>query len=388
MIDSLVTYDLEDIEKKFALTKIKSWYKGGLINEEQWAKVQDSFSSGLYSPTVIMRVLLFIATYFGLSSVLGPLFMIFEGIGEVAIRIIVVISGVAMLAFTDRVLIKNKNHFKSGVTEASSYAGISFVYFGILGFDIDEPLIYLSVALVILIGFSIRYLDLISLVCSIGCFIAMLFVLLEDFMALLPFIIMVVFTLLYLASQSIQKKARQLIWEDHFIVFDTLALLLIYLSGNYFVVRELSVEMMNLNLSDGQDIPFAYLFYAFTLLLPIFYLTWGILKKSILFIRVSLLVLTLSVVTLKYYYIHVNTEVVITFAGAFLLLISLALIKYLKISRKGFIREQIFQGKWDNADLTAFIASQTLGGNQVDNTNTTITGQGGQFGGGGASGDF
>jgi hypothetical protein len=388
MIESLIAYDLAAVKKKLTLAKIKTWYKGGLINEEQWASMQEPYSSGLFSPTIIMRILLFIATFFGLSTFLGPVALWVGDAGEAIIRITVVIVGAAMLVFTDRILIKDKKHFKSGVTEASCYTGISFVYFGLLGFDIDEPLIYLSIAFLFLIIFSIRYLDLISLVCGIGCFIAMLFVILQDIMALLPFIVMVVFAMLFFASQSIQKKADQLIWEDHFIVFDTLALLFIYLGGNYFVVRELSIEIMNLSLSDGQDIPFAYLFYAFTLLVPIFYLTWGILKKSLLFIRVSLLTLTLSVVTIKYYYSLGHPEVTITIVGAFLLLTSFALIKYLKISRNGYTREQIFQSKWENTDLAAFIASQSLGGNQIEDTDSTITGQGGEFGGGGASGEF
>jgi len=387
MIESLIAYNLTDVKKKLSLAKIKTWYKGGLVNEVQLPIIQEAYATKLFSPKIIMRIFLFIATYIGLTSVLGPVVLLIGDAGETAIRLMIVLTGGAMLAFTELILIREKKHFKSGVTEAGYYIGLSFLYFGILGFDINEPLIYFSVALVVLIGVSIRYLDLLSLVAAIGCFIACLFLALESIMALLPFIIMVVFTALFLASQAIQKKADRLIWEDHFIIFDTISLLLIYLGGNYFVVREMSVEMMHLDLSSGEDIPFAFLFYGFTVLIPVCYLVWGILKKSILFIRVSLLTLVLAVITIKYYYSLGHPEVTITIAGLILLAISLLLIKYLKVSRKGYIRDQIFQSKWDNADLTAFIASQTLGGHQVNEQNHDI-GQGGEFGGGGASGSY
>ena len=135
---------------------------------------------------------------------------------------------------------------------------------------------------------------------------------------------MLSFASLFGISQFLQKKANQLIWEDHFIILDSLALLLTYLGVNYFVVRELSVAMMGLELSAGEDIPFAYLFYGFTVLIPIGYLTWGIVKKSILFIRVSLLTLALTVFTLKYYFSLGHPEVTITVAGALLTLVAIA----------------------------------------------------------------
>ena len=65
--------------------------------------------------------------------------------------------------------------------------------------------------------------------------------------------------------------------------------------------------------------------------------------------------------------------------------------KYLKTPRNAFTRNQLLTNKWDNSDFTALIASQTLGGHQIDtdiNTNEDIEFGGGKFGGGGASGKF
>ncbi len=388
MTDSLTAYDLAAVKKKLSLAKIKTWHKGGLINTEQWTAIQNHYESSLFSPSIFIRILLFIATYFGLMTIIGPLILIVGDAGETTIRVMLLISGVLMLIFVEKMLIKEKHHFKSGVTEAGSYTGLLFIYSGVVGFGINLPLVYFGIAFIFLAISTIRYLDLLSLVALITCFLAILFLSFEPIMWLLPFIVMITFIGLFLCSQSLQKRVDSLIWEDHFIIFDTLALLLIYLGGNYFVVRELSVEMMNLILEDGQDIPFAFIFYGFTLLIPVAYLTWGIMRKSILFIRVSLLVLALSVITIKYYYSLGHPELTITISGGLLIVISLALIKYLKKSRRGFVRDQIFKSKWDNTDLAAFVASQTLGGHQINESEGDFTGQGGEFGGGGASGSY
>ncbi|MEO9850172.1 MAG: hypothetical protein ABJE80_07280 [Reichenbachiella sp.] len=388
MINKLVAYDLLEVKKKLSLAKAKTWYKAGLVEEEQWKGIQADYPSDLYSPTIFMRILLFVATFFGLSTVLGPILLLVADEGIVAIRIMVFIAGVVMIAFTERVMIKDKRHFKSGITEAGYYIGFSFVYFGLMGFGIDEILIYWMMALLFVSIGTIRYMDLLSLVATVVCLVAVLFLSLTSILAFLPFVIMILFGGLFIISQKIQKKTDYLVWEDHFILFDTLALLLVYLGGNYFVVRELSIEMMGLELGEGQDIPMAFLFYGFTFLIPLAYLIWGIRNRSILFIRVSLLVLTLTVFTIKYYYSFAPPEVSITVAGGILILISLVLLKYLKKSRKGFIRDQIIQSKWDNPDLVAVVASQTLGGHQIDQSESSQIGKGGEFGGGGASGDF
>ncbi len=161
--------------------------------------------------------------------------------------------------------------------------------------------------------------------------------------------------------------------------------MMFYLAGNYFVVRQLSENLLNMNISDGEDIPLAFLFYATTVLVPLVYLYWGIKQKSILFIRVSLLVITLTVITLKYYFSLGHPEITITLAGGLLIIISIALLYYLKHPRHGFTRDLLISDKWHSQDLTAFIASQTLGGNKIETSaNDTAEFKGGQFGGGGA----
>lgn len=284
-------------------------------------------------------------------------------------------------------MIKEKKHFKSGVVEAGYYLGLSFVYFGLF-FDSDFGLYFYAVSVFIfLLVPTIRYLDILTCIASIIAFAFLLFLTFDFILALIPFVMMISFALIFLGSQKLQNRKQSMIWEDHFIVLDTLCLLFVYVAGNYFVVRELSINMMGIKLDAGQDIPFAFLFYGFTFLIPIGYLVWGVLRKSLIFIRVSLLTLVITVITIKYYYLLDNHEVIITVAGAVMVLISLLILHYLKITRNGFTRNKILTSKWENSNLTAFIVSQSLELPQFSDAKD-FEGKGGGFGGGGATGEF
>ena len=150
------------------------------------------------------------------------------------------------------------------------------------------------------------------------------------------------------------------------------------------MVRELSIKLMGMSISKGEDIPFAYLFYFFNIFIPLAYLYYGIRKKSILFIRLGLLVSTLSIITFKYYFIPGSTMLFITISGAFLIIIALILFNLHKKTRHGFTQKKLLQERWASQDFAAIIASQTLGQSRIDNTSTGNSFKGGNFGGGGA----
>jgi uncharacterized membrane protein YgcG len=152
-------------------------------------------------------------------------------------------------------------------------------------------------------------------------------------------------------------------------------------------VRELSIALMGVIMTPGQDIPLAFLFYGFTVIIPVLYLYFGIKNKDIVLLRISLIVVAASVFTFKYYYNFGHPEITLTIAGAIILLISIAVLNYLKTMRNGFTRDLLLTEKWGAANLEAFVVSQTMGGNTIK-TDSGFKGGGGTFGGGGASGDF
>jgi uncharacterized membrane protein YgcG len=142
-----------------------------------------------------------------------------------------------------------------------------------------------------------------------------------------------------------------------------------------------------MQLEDGQDIPFAGVFYGLTILLPVIYLLKGIRNKNVVLLRIGMVVTAFSIYTFHHYYSLGPPEIILTIAGSVLLILAVLLIRYLKTIRHGFTGENILSEKWAGMNVQAFLVSQTMGGNQVS-VDTKFKGGGGDFGGGGSSGDF
>lgn len=396
MIKSIIAYNLEELQKKKILAEAKILYKSKVLSEVQWQNIKKAYASKLFSPTIFMRILLFILTYIGLSTMMGPFVLIFGGIGDNFLRIIAPILGFLFLYITEKVFIKDKYHYKSGVTEAGIFAGLSFIAIGIftnLSLNLKIQVIYPIVLFFLSLFAAVRYLNLLTLILSVFFLGWIIFQILNDLgsttKALIPFLFILCFALLYWISRKLQTKYPNVIFQDQFIILKSLSLFAVYISGNYFVVREISIELMGITLSQGKDIPYAFLFYFFTVAMPIAYIAWGIIQKSILHLRVGLFITALSVITFKYYFSLGHPEVTITIVGATLMAVSLILFKYLKEIRNGFTREMLLQDKWSSKNLTAIIASQSLGGNQLEpNLDEDTVFKGGEFGGGGAGSDF
>jgi hypothetical protein len=122
--------------------------------------------------------------------------------------------------------------------------------------------------------------------------------------------------------------------------------------------------MLNLQLEEGQDIPFAWLFYILTVAIPVAYLYFGIKKKNIVLIRVSLVAIAFAVFTFKYYFSLGYHEVTLTVGGIVLIATAMWLFRYLKTPRNGYTAENILSEKWGGANISAFVISQTMGGNK------------------------
>jgi uncharacterized membrane protein YgcG len=289
------------------------------------------------------------------------------------------------------VFISKNNHYKSGVTEALLYHCIGYTLGGVAALTEVNVGATTVFALIIFSFTAFRYLDLISTAAALGSLGYLVFYEMYEAggiaMQIIPFAFIVLFTPLYFLFKGMKKKSTSDPWMNCLILAESICLLFIYAAGNYFVVRELSVNMMYMEFEPGQDIPFAFIFYFLTVCVPIAYLYFAVKNKDAVLLRVSLLVLAFSVFTFKYYFSLGHPEITLTLAGAVLLIISYFFFQYLKVPKNGFTRENIMSDKWNNMNAEAFIMSQTLGGNKAIEDDSMKFG-GGSFGGGGSGGNF
>lgn len=392
MIKKLLAYNLEELEKHEILSYAKDLNKSQVISQIQLDGIKNKVKSNLYSPSIFMRILLFILSLIGLSTVLGPVALIMGIDSEVGIRVEAFVVGISILLLLDFVLIKESKHYKSGVTEAALVVGLVLFSGGLLGEPNYNPIIYLVYGLAITLFAAIRYLNSAGLIAALGFAGAIVFQFLVSLgglaEALIPFALMALYGGIYFLIRKLQNQKPSFVFDDYFTLFKVFSLLMVYVAGNYFVVRELSVELMSVNIEPGGDIPFAYLFYFFTAVIPLGYLYFGIKTKSILFIRVALLTVVLSIITLKIYFSLGAPIVTITLSGAIMIGLALMLLRYLKEPKNGFTREKLLHDKWDTSDLTAFVVSQSLSGHQVEVKDENADYGGGNFGGGGAGSDY
>ena len=376
----------------------KRWKEHNIINAEQLTAIGEEYKSSFFHPNLMIRILLFIATLIALGGVTGILALMFaDGFNnEHVMFVLSVFYGVASFAVLEFIFLKNSKHYKSGVTEAILYHAIGFTLLGIAGIaDFDET----GVILMCLFLFSFsayRYLDLIS---TAGAFISLAYFIFNElfmigeatqqplFQQVIPIVFIVFFVPLYFLFKKWQRNISATPWKSCLILLEALSLLTIYASGNYFVVRELSVSMLNMYLEEGQDIPFAFVFYFLTVIMPVIYLYFGIKNKDLVLLRVSLVVIAFSVFTFKYYFSLGHHEITLTGGDIVLLAISLYLFRYLKTPKHGYTRENLLKEKWAGANPEAFVITQTLGGNQVT-TNDASGGGGGSFSGGGSTDSY
>lgn len=389
----MIAFDKTELEKLAITDEAEKWFKAGIIDANQWQITQTENYSNLYHPSLWLRVILFLATIVGFYASIGFFISIivssFNDVDDIYQGVLVFI-GASSLVLLELAAIKEKNHYKSGVTEALLYMGLSNLITGILGFDANEYMYAFFVMVAGLIA-AIRYLNLVGIVAIVGSFAFFIFQGFYDlggfFKALIPFAFMLVFGTGYFLSQQFQKANHLPFYRDSFIVLDTLLLILVYAGGNYFVVRELSIEMMGLNLADGNDIPFGWLFHITTVIIPLAVLYFGIIRKELLLIRIGILTTFASVITFKYYYSLGHPEITLTIAGAITAGLTIWILNYLKTPKNGFTREKLLSDKWDNLNAESVLISSTMGGNVAPEKTGTEFG-GGQFGGGGAGGEF
>jgi hypothetical protein len=383
--NEILVYNLEVIKQT------KQWFKHDFIEKSQLESILAAYSAPFYHPNFLIRILLFVATLIALSGVTGFLALIVADTGEDAISIACIIYGIISFLVLEKLFIGNK-HYKSGITEAILYHSCGFTIGGFAGItDFDNMHVILWCCLIVFSFSAIRYLDLLCTMAATGSFAGILFFEFYNiggiFQQIIPFVFIGGFTPIYFLVKKLKQRIDLRLWRNNLLIVESVSLLFIYAAGNYMVVRELSVNMMDLEIIEGGDIPFAFIFYALTAFIPVAYLYFGIKNKDIVLLRVSLIVLAFSAFTFKYYFSLGHPEITLTLAGIILIGVAIALMRYLKTPRNGFTRDNILSEKWGSLNAEAFLISQTMGGNQPTTTDSSRPGSG-TFGGGGASGNF
>lgn len=391
----MIIYNKTWLENLHVREQAKIWFRQNLISIQEKEKVELAYSVGFYSPSFWMSLGLFFFTTIAISSASGFIFLLVLSGNETNFYFVSFILSVICFFLAEHYK-SNQHFFQAGADNALVWAGIGYLsaaVFGILSSgqmaDVNLMTTGFFVSFLICTAATIRYADVLSCISSFLCWFVFLFFVCgqlgQTVKALLPFISMLNAATIYFFAKKWNKGKTKIYWGTCLLLVEAAAMLMVYISVNYFVVREMSAMMFDLQLAEGQDIPFAFMFYFFTFAIPAFYIFWSLKTKDRLMLRIALLLVVVSILTIRHYHAIMPAEVAMTVGGFLLLGISYVLIRYLKNPKRGFT----YENEEENSrflQIEGLVIAQTFGAK--NNSNHDPNFGGGSFGGGGAAGNY
>jgi len=383
----MIIYNKSALDGIIIVEKARKWKKEILIDDAILSEIEGKYGHKLFMPNIFVRAGLFLLTILIASSSFG-LISLFTGFDS-GIEIKTILFAI-LCVFVLNQIIKSRNIYKAGIDDALLYIGLSYI----LGaqFILLEPIMvsfYDNMWLIallflpFLIAASILYLDVLITLIALGCLIFIFFSLIlktgNNGKSLLPFLTALLSGGICFAATKLSKREPLRFWAGNFLVLRIASWALIALSLNYFVVRELSIALLGNNLAEGENIPFAFFFYVTTALAPIIFLYLGWKNKDRWLFWLGMSFVIISSLTFKYYFSFGPIEFPLMISGVLAILIAMICLKFEKKMKRP--NETSEFKEQSEALLTAEVFGQK-------STQEGFKYGGGDFGGGGAGGNF
>ncbi|MGI4832859.1 MAG: hypothetical protein ACRYFK_05295 [Janthinobacterium lividum] len=346
------------------------WHRRGLLTASQQAAIAAAYPLGYYRPTWWVRVGLFVATAIGIGSTGGFTAVFLEAIarlhlGEFAYFVPWLLGSLVGL----ELLVRNSQHYRSGVDNALLYSALlawaCVVGYALRGTNFDSLAspslaLWLVPMLLALLVALVRYADPLVAAAAFAAALALgANALLQSSLgrALLPFGVLLLAGALLRALRGLPARADYFYYRPAYYVLRTLGLATLYLAGNYLVVREGNAALLGGG-GPSAEIPFAGLFWALTLAVPLAYLGLALRHHDRLLLWLGVLALAFSAFTVRTYHAVLPPAVAATLAGALLLLGALAALRYLRQPRHSLTAEADDEGH-PPVNLESFITLET-----------------------------
>jgi hypothetical protein len=365
----------------------------GTISKDEKIAVYNAYPVGFYTPNIFVRVGLFLLTLViaGFSTGLFSMFFIFSANHpEMQFTILCIVFAIAQFVVLE--LMIKKGHYRSGVDDALMW-GCGFALLGGINSSGSVPGEYNALLIMLVaIVFFIRFVNGLMAVLAVLAFGSFVFLLMLDVgpvaRAFLPFVLMGLSALFYLLSVSMGRQENLRLYWRGFRMVRVVALVCFALAGNYYVVREASASLLGMNFAPGTGIPFGWLFWIFTVGIPVIYIYVGLKRKDREMLVVGLLLIAVTVFTVRFYYHVLPPETAMLMGGILLVLLAYFTMKYLRVPRNGFTAAADKTiNKRATAHLESLIIAQTFSGPAAP-TDSGVQFGGGSGGGGGAGADF
>lgn len=389
----MIAYDKTLLENTFFLEEVEDLNNSGYITKEQFQTSRNEFPILKSQKNLLLRIGFFILGWILYSSICGVISLFVVNIGNSNFTVFLflfAVVGILGIEFFSR-----ESHFYNYGLDNAFLVTAEILIVATIGSLNNENELLMSITLFVIASFSyLRYLHLVSLVLAcIGLTGSVAFLMFEFGMigkSVLPFAMMFVAGLLYLLSKKAIQQLKQRYYKKGVLLVNGFSLILFYLAGNYLVVRELTIELLNKEIPASEEIPLAFFFYGFTIIIPLLYLFFALKKHDRIMLWLGLLGVGFSIYTIRYYHHFIPTEIALTLGGLALFTFAYFTIKKLKEKETGITFKPDHLDAYQsiiNAE-TLIVASQFGMKAESQAPNSDMEFGGGDFSGGGSGGSY
>lgn len=387
----MIAYNTEWLNNLLIGEELQTAFKKENITTEEYSAAKKLYPVGFYTPNIYIRAGLFILTLIIIGFSYGLIFILFNESNIGNIFSILCFTFSVLCYVTLELIIKKKHHFKSGVDDALLWASGGLLYaaiFLVSDMNFVIPMIFIFIysiylthrfanalmgAVILYSGLLILSLSFFTLLRYTGIFVNLFLFIISGFT--------------YFLSKKAALKINFKFYKNAFIVIQVVALILAYKNINYYFVS------FYMQLNDGKGASnfasvLSILIWILTIALPFCYIYMGIKNKDRLIGRVGLVLIVAIVFTIRQFYSLLPLEILMLSGGVILIALAYYLSKYLQPEKYGFtslpVSAELSNGR---SQIESLIIAETFSGMPQPTTSTTNFG-GGNFGGGGASGEF
>lgn len=387
----MIAYNKKWLNNLFVGYQLKTAFNKENITAEEYLAAKKIYPVGFYTPNIYIRAGLFFLTLIIIGFSYGLVFIPFSDSNFDNILIILCFTFSALCYLVLELLIKKKHYYKSGVDDALLWASGGFLYaalFLIRDMHFIIPLLIIFIySIYLTCRFANAIMGAVVLYSGVQIFSSLFFMLFGDTGIIINLLFFIFIGFIYLLSRNAATKNNLKFYKNVFIIVQVCALLYAYQNINYYFVS-LSMRSNDvrgfLNFSSVLNI----LIWVLTIGLPFCYIYMGIKNKDRLIGRVGLVLIVAIVFTIRQFYSLLPIEILMLSGGVILIPFAYFLSKYLQPQKNGFtslpVSSELTNG-W--SQIESLIIAETFSSMPQPTTSNTNFG-GGNFGGGGASGEF
>lgn len=390
----MIAYNHKSLDNLLISEEVQQALSRQLISKEEADAIEKAYPVDLYSPNLFIRIGLLLLTTLVAMMAYGFFCIAILSSSEKAFGTLTLVSSLVTYAALE-FFARQKKYYRSGIDDALTWLSMTFFVAAINLLSEDTLSLFYQSMLIGLLAcwFLYRFGNVLAGGVAFVSFLLVVFAGLTPLgtiaKSIMPFLIMAICFVVYWLAHQYKHINVLRHYKACFTLIEILALLLLYAAGNYYVVREVSDSMFELDLKPGQSIPGAWFFWTATILIPLVYIFRGIQKRSAILLRTGLVLIAAIVFTIRYYHHVAPLEIAMTIGGIIMILVAYGVTKYLTPAKHGFTHAEPNDPQVTGLlQLESLIVAQTYPQTPVAGQDQHFDFGGGSSGGAGSSGGW